>query len=138
MHRIVNNLWLGSQQDADELVRNNPEMITAILNVRGPDAYDPPGRNQAAEHPGKAYKWIPAPDIETILPKHVREALLWLRAQGARYMPNYGFQAPAMDVVIRNICQQHNFQMQGHSFIIRGLCADCNRAKTTKRHLDLV
>jgi GGDEF domain-containing protein len=81
MHRIVNNLWLGSQQDADELVRNNPEKITAILNVRGPDAYDPPGRNQAAEHPGKGYKWIPAPDIETIFPKHVKEALLWLREQ---------------------------------------------------------
>jgi GGDEF domain-containing protein len=81
MHRIVNNLWLGSQQDADELVRNNPEKITAILNVRGPDAYDPPGRDQAAEHPGKAYKWIPAPDIETIFPKHVKEALRWLREQ---------------------------------------------------------
>src|SRR5258707_11194551 len=79
MNHIVNNLWLGSQDDADELVRKNPEKITAILNVRGPDAYDPPGRNQAAEHPGKAYKWIQAPDIETISAKHVREALLWLR-----------------------------------------------------------
>jgi len=81
MHHIVNNLWLGSQHDADELVRNNPENITAILNVRGPDAYHPPGRDQAAEHPGKAYKWIPAPDIGTISPKHVREALFWLREQ---------------------------------------------------------
>jgi hypothetical protein len=35
MQRIVNNLWLGSQHDADELVRHNPEKITAILNVRG-------------------------------------------------------------------------------------------------------
>src|SRR5450432_1788650 len=81
MDHIVDNLWLGSQDDADELVRKNPEKITAILNVRGPDAYDPPGRNQAAEHPGKAYKWIQAPDIETISAKHVREALLWLREQ---------------------------------------------------------
>jgi Fur family transcriptional regulator, ferric uptake regulator len=48
------------------------------------------------------------------------------------------FQYPAMEIVVRNICQQHNFQMHGHSFIIRGLCADCNRARTTKRHLDLV
>ena len=81
MHQIVNNLWLGSQDDADKLVRNNPENITAILNVRGADAYHPPGRDQSAEHPGKAYKWIPAPDIGTISPKHVREALLWLREQ---------------------------------------------------------
>ena len=51
MHHIVNNLWLGNQHDADELVRNNPEKITAILNVRGADAYYPPGRDQAAEHP---------------------------------------------------------------------------------------
>src|ERR1700687_175598 len=84
MHHIVNNLWLGSQDDADKLVRNNPEKITAILNVRGADAYHPPGRDQSAEHPGKAYKWIPAPDIGTVSPKHVREALLWLREQTDR------------------------------------------------------
>ncbi|MFY9645879.1 MAG: dual specificity protein phosphatase family protein [Terriglobales bacterium] len=83
MNHIVNNLWLGSQQDADDLIRNNPEGITAILNVRGPDAYKPPGRDQSPEHPGKAYKWIPAPDNEVIYPWHVREALQWLEEQTA-------------------------------------------------------
>src|SRR5437660_5701384 len=81
MHRIINNLWLGSQQDADELIRNNPERITAILNVRGADAYRPPGRDQSAEHPGKTYKWIPAPDTGVIYPEHVKEALVWLQQQ---------------------------------------------------------
>jgi len=81
MHHIVGNLWLGSQQDADELVRKNPEKITAILNVRGADAYHPAGRDQSAEHPGKAYKYIPAPDTGFISPKHVKEALAWLREQ---------------------------------------------------------
>jgi GGDEF domain-containing protein len=81
MNHIVNNLWLGSQQDADDLVRNNPENITAILNVRGADDYDPPGRDQSAEHPGKAYKWIPAPDIEIIYARHVKEGVAWLREQ---------------------------------------------------------
>jgi GGDEF domain-containing protein len=81
MDHIINNLWLGGQQDADELVRNNPEEITAILNVRGPDAYQPPGRDQSAEHPGKAYKWIPAPDTGLISPDHVREAVAWLQVQ---------------------------------------------------------
>jgi GGDEF domain-containing protein len=81
MDHIVNNLWLGSQQDADELARNNSEKITAILNVRGADAYKPPGRDQSAEHPGKAYKWIPAPDTGVIYPEHVKEALLWLQEQ---------------------------------------------------------
>ncbi len=81
MDHIVNNLWLGSQKDADDLVRHNPEEITAILNVRGADAYHPPGRDQSAEHPGKAYKWIPAPDSGLISPAHVREALHWLQEQ---------------------------------------------------------
>ena len=80
MNHIVNNLWLGSQQDADD-VRKNPGKITAILNVRGADAYHPPGRDQSAEHPGKAYKWIQAPDIGLIYPKHVKEATDWLQEQ---------------------------------------------------------
>ena len=81
MDHIINNLWLGSQQDADDLVRNNPEKITAILNVRGADAYRPPGRDQSAEHPGKTYKWIPAPDTGVVYPEHVKEALAWLQEQ---------------------------------------------------------
>lgn len=84
MQRIVQNFWLGGQEDADALVGRNPENITAILNVRGPDAYHPPGRDQSAEHPGKAYKWIPAPDTGLIGPAHVREATSWLGEQGER------------------------------------------------------
>ncbi len=84
MDHIINNLWLGGQQDADELVHRNPEEITAILNVRGPDAYQPPGRDQSAEHPGKAYKWIAAPDTGLISPHHVREALAWLQEQSEK------------------------------------------------------
>lgn len=81
MDHIIANLWLGSQRDADNLVRDNPENITAILNVRGPDAFHPPGRDQSAEHPGKAYKWIPAPDIEVVSRQHVEEAVAWLHEQ---------------------------------------------------------
>jgi GGDEF domain-containing protein len=84
MHHIVNNLWLGSQQDADDLVRHNPEKITAILNVRGPDAYHPPGRDQSAQHPGKAYKWIPVPDTGVLSVEQVREAVLWLQEQAEK------------------------------------------------------
>ena len=81
MDHIVNDLWLGNQHDADELIHSNPENITAILNVRGPDAYRPPGRDQSADHPGKAYKWIPAPDIGVVAPEHIKEALEWLQEQ---------------------------------------------------------
>ena len=48
------------------------------------------------------------------------------------------FQNPAIEAVIRDVSRQYHFQAAGHSFIIRGLCADCNRARVTKRRLDLV
>ncbi|MBM4067645.1 MAG: transcriptional repressor [Planctomycetes bacterium] len=48
------------------------------------------------------------------------------------------FQDPAIEEAIRDVCGQHHFQAASHTFIIRGLCADCNRAKVTKRRLDLV
>jgi Fur family ferric uptake transcriptional regulator len=48
------------------------------------------------------------------------------------------FQNPVLDAIIQNVCQQQNFQISGHTFIIRGICSECNRARVTKRRLDLV
>jgi Fur family ferric uptake transcriptional regulator len=48
------------------------------------------------------------------------------------------FQNPQIEELIRDVCQQHQFQFAGHSFIIRGVCVNCNRARMTKRRLDLV
>jgi Fur family ferric uptake transcriptional regulator len=48
------------------------------------------------------------------------------------------FQNPAIEHVVRDMCRQHNFQPSGHSLIVRGTCAECNRARVTKRRLDLV
>ena len=48
------------------------------------------------------------------------------------------FQDPAVEAVIRDVCGRHNFQSSGHTFIIRGTCADCGRARVSKRLLDLV
>jgi Fur family ferric uptake transcriptional regulator len=48
------------------------------------------------------------------------------------------FQDPAIEALLRDVCRRHNFQSNGHTFIIRGTCADCNRARVTKRLLDLV
>lgn len=50
----------------------------------------------------------------------------------------FEFQHPAMEALLREVTEQHQFQAQGHSFVIRGICADCNRARATKRRLDLV
>jgi Fur family transcriptional regulator, ferric uptake regulator len=48
------------------------------------------------------------------------------------------FQDPAIEGILADICRQHGFMSNGHTFVIRGLCADCNRARVTKRRLDLV
>lgn len=48
------------------------------------------------------------------------------------------FQNPAIDAVVQDVSRQNYFQSAGHTFIIRGICADCNRARVTKRRLDLI
>ena len=48
------------------------------------------------------------------------------------------FQNPAVDALIREVSRAHGFQASGHTFIIRGTCTDCNRARVTKRRLDLI
>ena len=48
------------------------------------------------------------------------------------------FQNPALDTLIREVCRDQGFQSSGHTFIIRGICLDCNRARVTKRRLDLI
>src|SRR5438132_11996949 len=48
------------------------------------------------------------------------------------------FQNPAVEMIIRDVCQRHAFQTGDHIFVIRGICSECNRARMTKRRLDLV
>lgn len=48
------------------------------------------------------------------------------------------FQHPSMKVVLAEVSQKENFLVEGHSFILRGICADCNRKKMMKHRLDLV
>jgi Fur family ferric uptake transcriptional regulator len=48
------------------------------------------------------------------------------------------FQSPAIEAAMREVCHQHHFQANGHTFVIRGICAECNRARVTKHRLDLI
>ena len=48
------------------------------------------------------------------------------------------FQHPAIEAAIEEMCGQHQFQMAGHTLVIRGTCLDCNRARAAKRRLDLI
>jgi Fur family ferric uptake transcriptional regulator len=48
------------------------------------------------------------------------------------------FQSPALDALIRDVGRDHGFHTNSHTFIVRGSCAECNRARVMKRRLDLV
>jgi len=48
------------------------------------------------------------------------------------------FQSTGLDGIIRDVCARNASHVDGHSFIIRGICSDCNRARNTNRRLDLV
>jgi len=48
------------------------------------------------------------------------------------------FQDPRLEAILRDVCRSENFQATGHNFVIRGVCADCNRNRVTKRRLDLI
>jgi Fur family ferric uptake transcriptional regulator len=48
------------------------------------------------------------------------------------------FQYAALEGIISEVSRQHGFQQTGHTFIVRGTCADCNRARVPKRRLDLI
>src|SRR3974390_3085423 len=46
------------------------------------------------------------------------------------------FQSPAMETALSEMCHRHQFNSNGHTLVIRGTCAECNRARMTKRRLD--
>ena len=48
------------------------------------------------------------------------------------------FQNDAIQAVLREVCAEHGFHAVGHTFVVRGLCAECNKARTAKRRLDLI
>lgn len=48
------------------------------------------------------------------------------------------FQDSQLEKLIQDVCAEQSFHSLGRTFVIRGLCATCNRARTTKRRLDLV
>ncbi len=48
------------------------------------------------------------------------------------------FQSQAIETALRDICSERGFQATAHTLIIRGVCSECNRARATKRRLDLI
>ena len=48
------------------------------------------------------------------------------------------FENPTIEVIAREAARQHNFRVDSHVFVVQGTCAECNRAKMTRRRLDLI
>ncbi len=48
------------------------------------------------------------------------------------------FQHPSIESSIRDIASQQQFQVIGHTLIVRGVCLECNRARASKRLLDMI
>jgi Fur family ferric uptake transcriptional regulator len=48
------------------------------------------------------------------------------------------FQSEPIQGALREVCAAHGFQASGHTLVVRGTCADCNRARNPKRRLDLI
>lgn len=48
------------------------------------------------------------------------------------------FQHPALDAILREMAGRHQFQISGHTLLVRGTCVECNRKKASKRRLDLI
>ena len=48
------------------------------------------------------------------------------------------FQHPAIETAIQEVAEENQFQFTGHTLLIRGTCLECNRARATKRRLDLI
>ncbi len=48
------------------------------------------------------------------------------------------FQSPAIEALVNEVSRQHGFHATSHTFVILGVCSDCNRAKVNKRRLDLI
>jgi Fur family ferric uptake transcriptional regulator len=48
------------------------------------------------------------------------------------------FQSPDLETALREVCRQYQFHTSGHTLIVRGVCAECNRASMTRRRLDLI
>jgi Fur family ferric uptake transcriptional regulator len=45
------------------------------------------------------------------------------------------FQNPKLDEVLRAVAAENQFHPEGRTLVVRGTCADCNRARAAKRRL---
>ncbi len=45
------------------------------------------------------------------------------------------FQHPAIDAALQEVAMAHGFRQDGHTLIVRGICASCNAERAARRRL---
>ncbi len=48
------------------------------------------------------------------------------------------FQSEAIQATLKDVTERNQFLASGHTLVVRGVCAECNRARNAKRRLDLI
>lgn len=48
------------------------------------------------------------------------------------------FENPELEAKLKEVASVHGFQMDSHSLIVQGTCAECKKAKNARRKLDLI
>ena len=144
--------YLASRPRPQRFTEQQREMLRYIFNQH--NHFD---ADQLCEEMRRANLHVSRATVYRTLSKLVDAGLLRCLETGSRkyYEHDYGypqhehmqctlcnkmieFQEPRMEALLRDVCRAHNFQYSGHNFVIRGVCADCNRNRVTKRRLDLI
>jgi Fur family transcriptional regulator, ferric uptake regulator len=144
--------YLNTRSRSQRFTEQQRELISFIFSQH--DHFD---ADQLILDVGRAGLQISRATIYRMLPKLVDAGLLRKIEVGPRtvYEHDYGypqhehlvcercnkmieFQSEEVQQALREICAQHGFQASGHTLVVRGICADCNRARNAKRRLDLI
>jgi Fur family transcriptional regulator, ferric uptake regulator len=48
------------------------------------------------------------------------------------------FQHPHVEALLREVCHANDFRAESHTFLVRGICHDCSRSRSSRRKLDLI
>lgn len=144
--------YLATRPKSQRLTRPQRELIQFIFAQH--DHFDV---NQLIRELDRAELQISRPTVYRTLAKLVDAGLLRRIEVGSRtlYEHDYGypqhehmicevckrmieFQSEAIQNALRDVCAHHQFHPSGHTLIVRGVCVDCNRARSAKRRLDLI
>lgn len=144
--------YLATRPKSQRLTRPQRELIQFIFAQH--DHFDV---NQLIRDLDRADLRISRPTVYRTLAKLVDAGLLRRIEVNSRtvYEHDYGypqhehlvcevcgkmieFQSETIQNAIREVCTSHFFQQSGHTLVVRGVCQECNRARSAKRRLDMI